>query len=179
MCLIGVKETYVQEKKKVTKNFLGQICTTVSGLKLHYTLCYVCVHVPYYVLKKSWHFVTKVVYGPWLLGPVRRRGRERRRDDCLSIPLTLSVLIVLLSVPLTLSVLMVLLSVPLTFIVLMVLPSVPLTLSVLMVLLSVPLTLNVLIVLFCTSDPQCADGVTLCTSDPQCADGVTVCISDP
>ena len=33
MCLIGVKETYVQEKKKVTKNFLGQICTTVSGLK--------------------------------------------------------------------------------------------------------------------------------------------------
>ena len=32
MCLIGVKETYVQEKKKVTKNFLGQICTTVSGL---------------------------------------------------------------------------------------------------------------------------------------------------
>ncbi len=34
MCLIGVKETYVQEKKKVTKNFLGQICTTVSGLNL-------------------------------------------------------------------------------------------------------------------------------------------------
>ena len=34
MCLIGVKETYVQEKKKVTKNFLGQICTTVSGLKI-------------------------------------------------------------------------------------------------------------------------------------------------
>ena len=33
MCLIGVKETYVQEKEKVTKNFLGQICTTVSGLK--------------------------------------------------------------------------------------------------------------------------------------------------
>ena len=33
MCLIGVKETYVQEEKKVTKNFLGQICTTVSGLK--------------------------------------------------------------------------------------------------------------------------------------------------
>ena len=30
--LIGVKETYVQEKKKVTKKFLGQICTTVSGL---------------------------------------------------------------------------------------------------------------------------------------------------
>ena len=35
MCLIGVKETYVQEKKKVTKNFLGQICTTVSGLKVN------------------------------------------------------------------------------------------------------------------------------------------------
>ena len=34
MCLIGVKETYVQEKKKVTKNFLGQICTTVSGLNM-------------------------------------------------------------------------------------------------------------------------------------------------
>ena len=34
MCLIGVKETYVQEKK-VTKNFLGQICTTISGLKGH------------------------------------------------------------------------------------------------------------------------------------------------
>ena len=33
MCLIGVKETYVHEKKKVTKNFWGQICTTVSGLK--------------------------------------------------------------------------------------------------------------------------------------------------
>ena len=34
MCLIGVKETYVQKKKKVTKNLLGQICTTISGLKL-------------------------------------------------------------------------------------------------------------------------------------------------
>ena len=33
MCLIGVKETYVQGEKKVTKNFLGQTCTTVSGLK--------------------------------------------------------------------------------------------------------------------------------------------------
>ena len=108
-------------------------------------LCYVYVHVPYYALKKSWQFVTKVVYEPSLLGPVRSRVRERRRDDCLSVSLTLSVLIVLLSVPLTLSVLVVLLSVPLT-------------LSVLMVLLSVPLTLSVL-----------ADGVTVCTSDPQCA----------
>ena len=32
MCLIGVKETHVQGGK-VTKNFLGHICTTVSGLK--------------------------------------------------------------------------------------------------------------------------------------------------
>ena len=40
MCLIGVKETYVQEKKKVTKNFLGQICTTVSGLNMY--VCVVC-----------------------------------------------------------------------------------------------------------------------------------------
>ena len=38
MCLIGVKETYVQGKKKVTKNFLGQICTTVSGLNSHHKL---------------------------------------------------------------------------------------------------------------------------------------------
>ena len=30
MCLIGVKETYVQQKK-----VLGQICTTVSDLKLN------------------------------------------------------------------------------------------------------------------------------------------------
>ena len=33
MCLIGVKETYVQEKKKSDKKLMGQICTTVSGLK--------------------------------------------------------------------------------------------------------------------------------------------------
>ena len=39
MCLIGVKETYVQKKKKVSKNFLGQICTTVSGLKLGCVMC--------------------------------------------------------------------------------------------------------------------------------------------
>ena len=34
MCLIGGKETYVQKKKKVTKNILSKICTTVSGLKI-------------------------------------------------------------------------------------------------------------------------------------------------
>ena len=31
--LIGVKEFVCAGKKKVTKNILGKICTTVSGLK--------------------------------------------------------------------------------------------------------------------------------------------------
>ena len=46
MCLIGVKETYVQEKKKVTKNFLGQICTTVSGLNSVMGVSLVYLHMP-------------------------------------------------------------------------------------------------------------------------------------
>ena len=35
MCLIGVKETYVQKKKQ---NILGQICTTVSPQVIYKTV---------------------------------------------------------------------------------------------------------------------------------------------
>ena len=48
MCLIGVKETYVQKRKKVTKNILGQICTTVSSLK---------PVVPFFLLPPHWKLV--------------------------------------------------------------------------------------------------------------------------